>query len=209
MNLTINDIINASYKLESMQSDFIDFTDGQEEERTGKNSIMAALGTRGGRVVYSGYSENDIRRDFRRTWLDAMREASRDYKNPVSEGQHIETMESFCHLLSQQFGDILDAGRMRFGVVQKGFNLYLKFLWCLGKIQCPPHCPMDSVVLRAANVSGSWTQSDSVTEYKRWVTKCRQVAEMHPRAKQALQNREIQKQCVLPYWELIAWKEGR
>ena len=57
MNLTINDIINASYKLESMQSDFIDFTDGQEEERTGKNSIMAALGTRGGRVVYSGYSE--------------------------------------------------------------------------------------------------------------------------------------------------------
>jgi hypothetical protein len=36
---------------------------------------------------------------------------------------------------------------MRIGLAQKALNLYLKYLWCLGEIHEPPHCPLDSIVL--------------------------------------------------------------
>jgi hypothetical protein len=65
---------------------------------------------------------------------------------------------------------------LRFGTSQKAFNLYLKFLWRLGYIPAPPHCPVDGVILRSAGISGSWTQSNSSAEYLRWINALRQHA---------------------------------
>ena len=33
--------------------------------------------------------------------------------------------------------------------------LYLKYLWCLGEICRPPHCPFDRMVIEELDVSGN------------------------------------------------------
>lgn len=35
----------------------------------------------------------------------------------------------------------------RIGSAQKALNLYRKYLWCLGYIPFPPHCPFDATII--------------------------------------------------------------
>jgi hypothetical protein len=71
----------------------------------------------------------------------------------------------------------LKDGELRHGISQKAFNLYLKYLWRLGKIALPPHCPVDAIVLRAGEILGSWTECNSELEYMDWVNRLRTKAQ--------------------------------
>ena len=80
---------------------------------------------------------------------------------------------------------------MRFGTSQKAFNLYLKYLWRLGKIVEPPHCPIDEIILRAGGLCGSWTASTSRQEYMDWI--------------RWLRMRAKRQRLTLSGWEYDAW----
>ena len=65
---------------------------------------------------------------------------------------------------------------MNLGIVQKIFNLYLKYLWCLEKIKTPPHFPVDRIIQgklnEALKESGEktfqlqpWTQFTTEEQY--------------------------------------------
>jgi hypothetical protein len=81
------------------------------------------------------------------------------YALPVDEVQHCEAIKRISETVSQRCGDCLVNGRLQYGAAQKAFNLYLKFLWRLGKAAMPPHCPVDSVVLAEAGIEGAWTKA--------------------------------------------------
>jgi hypothetical protein len=65
--------------------------------------------------------------DFRRR----LRELAYRYAEPVSEDDHIRTVEDFANQLSQAHPGALANGRLRIGMAQKAVNLFLKFLWCI------------------------------------------------------------------------------
>jgi hypothetical protein len=56
-------------------------------------------------------------------------------------------LKALSERLSQDHADALRAGRFRFGTAQKALNLYLKYLWCIGRVPTPPHCPFDYQVI--------------------------------------------------------------
>ncbi len=111
----------------------------------------------------------------------------------VTEAHHESNIQNFANLISEEHGTILVGGRFNIGTSQKGLNLYLKFMWCMGRMPSEPiHCPLDNRILVAAKVTGSWTMLDDIETYRSWITKIRSTAGGDS----------------LPVWELAVWNKG-
>jgi hypothetical protein len=132
---------------------------------------VALLGTvQRGKLYREGASETQ-KRAFRSALRSALEILIEQYREGVSEEEHIVIIDNLALTLSEKYPDALKGGRFRIGSAQKALNLYLKLLWCLDQIPTPPHCPFDSVVL--SRIPGCehvrWTQLDSLSEYQRIV----------------------------------------
>jgi hypothetical protein len=153
-------------------------------EQALKSSINAALQRN---KVYKNDENYERREQFKAEWARLLSEEANAYKGtepPISDERHCAAIARIADSLSNRFSELLD-GR-RFGTSQKAFNLYLKYLWALGEAQIPPHCPIDSVVLKRAGISGCWTTSDSCEVYMGWIN-------------------QIRKQLTLAKWENDVW----
>jgi hypothetical protein len=140
--------------------------------------------------VYLSESNRDIFREGR----TELRTESQLYRqlDVVSDSEHCKIIRGIADRLSAKFAHLLNAGRLRFGTSQKAFNLYLKYLWHLGELPVPPHCPFDSVVLGTLGIYDSWTKSDDEAAYMRWVSAVRRKAGT----------------ISIPEWECVAWLRG-
>jgi len=135
------------------------------------------------------------RKEFRTEWAKLIREESHCYvqpTEPISDIQHCEAIRRISESLSLRFEGILKKGRLRYGTSQKAMNLYLKYLWRLGKAATPPHCPIDSIVLGKGRISGAWTKCDSEKQYMEWIDALRIRAES----------------LCLAEWEYQVWLDG-
>jgi hypothetical protein len=119
--------------------------------------------------TYEPGSGAGIRDAFRAEWAKFIREESQRYVEPVSDIQHCEAIRRISDRLRVTFGQLLSGGHLRCGTSQKALNLYLKFLWRLGKVLAPPHCPVDRIVLTAGGINGVWTKCDSMDQYMGWI----------------------------------------
>jgi len=90
----------------------------------------------------------------------------REYARKVSENRHYENLRALMDFGAQAGHDILVDGFFKSANAQKLLNVYLKFFWCAGRIPCPPHCPVDAIVLRAAGIPDKkWTTLHTLDEY--------------------------------------------
>jgi hypothetical protein len=149
-----------------MADPFLDVTQVNNEWSAMSNAIQSALQHN---KTYRSESDYGMRDAFRSKWSKLIREKSVNYVQPVSDAQHCEAIQSISDRLRVKFGQLLCDGHLRYGTSQKALNLYLRFLWRLGKVATPPHCPVDRIVLNAGGIYGVWTKCDSVNEYMGWV----------------------------------------
>src|SRR5438552_12291460 len=70
------------------------------------------------------------------------------YEQVVSEDAHCSNISTLADGLSRSHATVLKDRRFRIGSAQKALNLFLKYLWCIGKIPTPPHCPFDFQVIQ-------------------------------------------------------------
>ncbi len=174
---------------------FLDILSVENEQDAMKDSIGSAVRPRRGQVIYQkGAAEKD-KEKFRNQWAALIRQESQAYLQPIqpiSDVQHCDAIERISKNLSQGFGSILDSGTLRYGVAQKAFNLYLKYLWRLKiAVVPPPHCPLDDIVLKSGGLCGSWTKSNSRQEYMDWI--------------EWLRVRAGRLSLNLPDWEYKVW----
>jgi len=102
--------------------------------------------------IYKDKTSEKVRREFRkqlRAYIEALVEIK--YITEVSEQEHITNIKGIV-----KFSNInLIQGKpipINFGVAQKLLNLYLKYLWCNGKLQYTPvHFPVDRLVQEILN----------------------------------------------------------
>lgn len=143
----------------------------------------------------TGESERCAFREALRTKLESF--AQPYLQTEVSEDEHVDNIRRFADELSSQFPGTLDRARFRIGPSQKALNLYLKYLWCAGLSQRPPHCPVDAIVLReAGDAVMRWSIMDSVDEYRKAIGILRAAA-----TKAGFTS--------LAEWELEAWANGK
>ena len=144
------------------------------------------------------YVKKISKRDKRKLVIafhEKLRSLEKIYRKEVFEKDHIENIEKFKDGLSKEFPAVLRGKKMRFGPAQKAVNLYLKFLWCRGYIEMPPHCPIDGIVLTKVGSNIKWTELDDVEEYKKIIELIR------ARAKAGKQS--------IAEWELDLWQSKR
>ena len=119
------------------------------------------------------------------------------YSSEVGEGQHLENIQELARRVNKSCASFLNGDHLRFGVAQKALNLYLKYLWCVGKTRIPPpHCPFDGTVLERLRFQDNWTDMDDVAIYLKWV-------------RQAETARNDAKCESLAEWELRAWNAAQ
>jgi hypothetical protein len=112
------------------------------------------------------------------------------------EPQHFANIEGLANHISAISPSALDGERFKIGAAQKALNLYLKYMWCMGRIRTPPHCPFDAIVLSAIGWDGKgWTQEVDIEKYKSWVSLAKEKANGSSLAEWELQ--EFNKQLGL------------
>jgi len=138
-----------------------------------RNSVNASVQRN---KVYVKKTSAKNRQDFRDAWGRALQFLTKGYYKKISDNTHLRFIQAVADAMTKNWGHILVGGKLRFGTSQKALNLYLKFLWRLGKIPEPPHCPVDGVILKSIRVHDAWTQSDNPDQYKDWISKIRAKA---------------------------------
>ncbi len=143
-------------------------------------AAVSATVQRGNPLVYRPGVGDRGRREFRRALRKQLSELAQQYNHPIDQATHIRNIETLAADLNRNFGEILDGDGHGFliGRAQKALNLFLKYLWCLGEIACPPHCPFDSNVIN--HLPGwrghRWTAVCNIDEYNALVVAARTAA---------------------------------
>jgi hypothetical protein len=171
---------------------FLDKSRVHNEQLAMSNAIQAALQHN---PTYTPNASDENKNALRARWAQLLRNLSRQYNSPVDDGAHVQNIRGISEVLSSEFAAILQGRRFRIGTSQKSLNLYLKFLWCLGRLRVPPpHCPIDRFVLQKAKIDLAWTQMDSCEVYMQCVDRVRKFA-------------GASNYGTLQVWELTLWNQ--
>jgi hypothetical protein len=93
----------------------------------------------------------------------------------MKEDVHLKKISELPDKLTQNYSIILHEGFFRIGIAQKIINLFLKYMWSLGRIPEPCHCPIDGIVKskilkeNPAVKLADWTALNSIDEYKSYI----------------------------------------
>ena len=119
-----------------------------------------------GNVYVPGLSES-ARKPVQITLREELEALRERYTLQVTEPAHTENIVRLSATMSEKHKAVLFNGRFRIGNAQKALNLHLKYMWCLGLVEMPPHCPIDAVVLRHVPEFEhiKWTQLDDIDRY--------------------------------------------
>lgn len=142
------------------------------------------------RIYADGVTEKD-RKTLQESLKRKLVELSANYANPVSDSVHEANIEKLANQLSTEHAPVLN-GRFRIGSAQKALNLYLKYLWCIGEIPTPPHCPFDLQIIQLLPFEFhgiKWTKLDDMGVYRKLVAAAKTCAAP----------------ATLAEWELAAW----
>lgn len=144
--------------------------------------------------VYNSTATQQQRDQLRKAMRDALEHIGHEYVKSVSEDRHLSNIESLAIWISNQCGASLLGSCLRIGIAQKALNLYLKYLWCFGRIPSPPHCPFDSVVIDKlpSEAYVAWTRLSDPKQYTALVEAAKRKAGSTP----------------LPVWELEIYQHS-
>lgn len=112
------------------------------------------------------------------------------YIEGCTEEQHYENIETLIAHANEVDPGILGAAGYKYGVAQKLLNLALKYYWCLGLVNQPPHCPIDRIIISKTRYNGkiNWTQITKRLQYEEVIKEVRILAR--------------KKGLSIPEWEL-------
>lgn len=128
------------------------------------NSIQAALQHN---PTYGPSVDEKDKHCFRVDWATLLASTAAGYRSTRSDDEHCTALEIIADSLSNRHASILLDGRLRIGAVQKAFNLYLKFMWCMEHNRpAPPHCPIDRPILEYVGIRSNWTAIKDISTYR-------------------------------------------
>ena len=146
--------------------------------------MLVILGTLGRNPTYNGRATDAQKNEFRTDLKGRLDKLSKKYEQrSVNDIEHEDNIRLLSDAMSNKFSSILKCNRFRIGSAQKALNLYLKYLWCLGKIDMPPHCPVDGIILRSLKCDDKWTELDCIEKYRHFIKKAKEKAGSLPLAR--------------------------
>ena len=167
---------------------------GKEKFLRNEFFTMTMLGALGRSKTYLDSASKADKECFRKALRERLDDISMEYTTQINEENHLSNIKNLSKDLTAQFTHCLRKGKFRIGIAQKALNLYLKYLWCVGLIATPPHCPFDSIIINHLPNCGDlcWTSIDTIEDYQKLVVAARTKANDKP----------------LAQWELSIWTDS-
>ena len=111
------------------------------------------------------------------------------YQETISEERHLQNIRNLIDYANKADTGVLGRNGYKYGIAQKLLNLSLKYYWCLGETEEPPHCPVDKIIIDQTIYRGrNWTQIVTEKEYLEIIEAIRILAE--------------KENCSISEWEL-------
>ncbi len=112
--------------------------------------------------IYGKKNKNENRNSFRMELKNFAKEMILENYvklNDMSNKKHIKNITKLQYK-AMEFAEKNNVNlKYNVGTAQKFLNLLLKYFWCAGFIPRPPHCPIDSRVLKEyTNINENWTE---------------------------------------------------
>jgi hypothetical protein len=109
----------------------------------------------------------------------------------IADDIHIKNIQAVSNFTAN-FSNILNNGRLNFGVSQKLLNLLLKYQWCIYEYPVPPHFPVDRRIQDILNLRPTlaWTRIINSSDYMRIIEEVRTFAGSTPIAQYELEYYE-------------------
>jgi hypothetical protein len=102
-----------------------------------------------------------------------------NYTDRLEEEQHYKHIDNLIVCANSAGSGVLGELGYKYGVAQKLLNLFLKYLWCIGKIAEPPHCPVDRIIIGKTRYKDrNWTQIVRRSEYEEIIEDIRRLANL-------------------------------
>ncbi|MCF8414587.1 MAG: hypothetical protein K9G44_14335 [Melioribacteraceae bacterium] len=142
--------------------------------------------------VYDGHPDQNDRIELKNYIKEYLVNLLNEYQDHnVGDEAHIGNIISFKEGVSDNFEFLLNNGELTLGVSQKIINLYLKWTWCLGQINTPPHFPIDRNLLSHLGINLAWTRLNDTNEYFNIIDAAREI---------------LEEDQTLASWELDLWE---
>jgi hypothetical protein len=101
-----------------------------------------------------------------------------EYAIRVQEEQHYKHIDDLIRRANSAGSQVLGKLGYKYGVAQKLLNLFLKYLWCLGTIAEPPHCPVDRIIIGETRyIYRNWTEIVGRSEYQEIIEDIKRLAD--------------------------------
>ncbi len=140
--------------------------------------------------IYKEEVPSTVRKDFRmklRNYIEAL--VKENYSFKITEEDHIENILSIVNFSKKHKFEGFNIP-INFGVAQKLLNLYLKYLWCAGKLETTPiHFPVDRIMQEILNKEAlqlgfpknelkPWTKYEDEVEYLKMIRLAESVRQL-------------------------------
>ena len=141
--------------------------------------------------AYVDNASNDTKVLFKNNTTVFVENMLAQYKTAtVTDRQHIDNIKAVSDS-SKKYSEIFNGGKINFGIAQKMLNLYLKYQWCLGNIDEPPHFPVDRIIQQKLNEQAKvkglpklellpWTQFKDEAHYSKVINHARALKILTP-----------------------------
>ena len=107
-------------------------------------TVKAALSTRDRNyTIYKKDIKDHQRKPAKRAIRKLLVEIEDTYQPMLAGDRHVVYISNVAEKLTNEIGQYLRNNEFRIGITQKLVNMHLKYLWCTGVIEEPPHCPID------------------------------------------------------------------
>ncbi|MCD4705078.1 hypothetical protein K8R66_03300 [bacterium] len=153
------------------------------------------------RHIYKTKNESE-RKNFKTFLYNKLSLYTKKYEKKIKEEEHIKNLKKIQKEIYKYYKGkklLKKDDTLNIGTIQKLLNLYLKYLWVSGYIVEPPHCPIDSTVIKTLVKNGAkhlenikWTEI-TIKKYKKIIEAIKKEA----------------KNTSLAKWELLTLNKNR
>jgi hypothetical protein len=119
--------------------------------------------------IYKNGTDSKNKARFKKIILDEiMFNVITKYGSKVSEAEHVENIKRLKMFAQRKAKECSIEASYNIGTAQKLLNVVLKFYWTAGFIVEPPHCPIDSIILKKLKLNKTkWTKIADIRVYKK------------------------------------------
>jgi len=131
--------------------------------------------------LYRKNVEQDLKDAVLCEWRSYLGALVERYKEPQCVEVYEQDIENLKKVMNDKFSEAFlskphkryktDPG-FRLSHAQKSISVFLKHLWCMGEVACPPQCPVDRSILEVAGKrypDTKWGYVNSIEEHRQKV----------------------------------------